>query len=438
MIVGYARVSRKEQADTDSLEQQIQRIKRAGSVEVFADVESGRKDSRPEFNKLLAECEKGLISEIILTRVDRLGRSVITLHKTIKRLEELKIKLNILDSPVSGDTASGWMMLSQFSVLAEFESRMLQERINHGLDYFREQKKANHPPFGYIRVDERYELDPKTYKIALELIDKFMSSSLRGTTHWLLQKYNLKMTPCGLRYWLLCPVLVGDTGYKYLRTEKKFQQIIPNTHKPIMTRQQQQLIRDRLQANKSSYAFSPRQSKANYPLARLIHCGECGYMCRKCHKPNRDFMRCRKHDQMGDGVCTNSLGVDYEAIKEQVILMLVNRASEIAKYTCDNQPQEIEETPEMLALRQQLRSLEQLPKSEIIDSAIAGTRRLLNSEILKQQQQPKGIPTSLALAFCDEKYWHQLSADDLKVVFEQFVCRVTINKGNITSIELVF
>jgi DNA invertase Pin-like site-specific DNA recombinase len=44
--------------------------------------------------------------------------------------------------------------------LAEFESRLLANRIKNGMNFFREQKKASpRPPFGYCRVDEKYAPD---------------------------------------------------------------------------------------------------------------------------------------------------------------------------------------------------------------------------------------------------------------------------------------
>lgn len=76
-VVGYARVSSPEQADdSQALEQQIARLKEAGATEILSDVESGSKDNRVEFQRLMSLVLDGAIDEVIFTRIDRLTRSL--------------------------------------------------------------------------------------------------------------------------------------------------------------------------------------------------------------------------------------------------------------------------------------------------------------------------------------------------------------------------
>jgi len=84
MRVGYVRVSTGEQEE--ALIQQTERIKKAGVSLIFSDVKSGRSDNRTEFNKLLEACQKGDISEIVITRIDRLARSIVTINKAVALL----------------------------------------------------------------------------------------------------------------------------------------------------------------------------------------------------------------------------------------------------------------------------------------------------------------------------------------------------------------
>ncbi|NJM18281.1 MAG: recombinase family protein [Richelia sp. SM1_7_0] len=158
MKVGYVRVSTGEQEE--ALVQQTERIKKAGVTIIFSDVKSGRSDNRIEFNKLLEQCRNGEISEIVITRIDRLARSIVTINKAIALFNQMGIKLIILDSPVDDlQNPFAKFSLNQMGALAEFELDLLQNRVKHGYNHFREQGKAcPQPPFGYARIDENMYL----------------------------------------------------------------------------------------------------------------------------------------------------------------------------------------------------------------------------------------------------------------------------------------
>lgn len=98
MRVGYARVSTRQQADTEALDQQINRLEKAGAQKILYDIESGRKDTRKNFNQIINLAKNGVATEIVVTRLDRLGRNVISIHKTIETLQKAGVKLTILDS----------------------------------------------------------------------------------------------------------------------------------------------------------------------------------------------------------------------------------------------------------------------------------------------------------------------------------------------------
>jgi predicted site-specific integrase-resolvase len=80
--VAYVRVSSREQAEnTNALEQQRQRVMDAGVDRIFQDVQKGKRDDRPAFQELLARVKRGKIRKIVITRIDRILRSLITLKK---------------------------------------------------------------------------------------------------------------------------------------------------------------------------------------------------------------------------------------------------------------------------------------------------------------------------------------------------------------------
>ena len=84
MKVGYARVSSKSQAETDALNQQVDRLRKAGAEEILTDIQSGREDSRKSYKKLLKLVKTGVATEVITTRLDMLGMNAIEIHSAVE------------------------------------------------------------------------------------------------------------------------------------------------------------------------------------------------------------------------------------------------------------------------------------------------------------------------------------------------------------------
>ncbi|MBE9212935.1 recombinase family protein [Plectonema cf. radiosum LEGE 06105] len=458
MKVGYVRVSTFEQADSDALEQQTARVKKAGATHTFADIESGRSDRREQFNKMLELCAAGEVTEIIITRIDRLSRSVIRIHKTIASLEQLGVKLTILDAPID-DVSSpfGWFSASQMSSLAEFESRLLSSRIRHGFDYFREQKKASsRPPFGYARVKEKYAPDQSineksgtsNWCVALAIIDYFLSlnATTRGTINFSLTQYDVKWTQAGLRYWLLNPVLRGDTVYNVRNNQNNPENWIVhnNTHIPLISQETFELIKQRFEENRNKYAFGNNKIPTKQlPLQGQMICGCCGYklFIKKNDKYLTYRVRCKKRDTLGANFCKNKIAIRLQQVIEAVDKSLISRAEEIANYTKIALPKTKIISPEILSLSNQLNSLKSLPKSDIIEAAIKQTYQEI-ARIEQQQEITHNIDKNrielVKRSLCNADYWDDLPDNEKIAIYRKLVDSVKILNGDILEINLNF
>lgn len=167
--IGYARVSTREQADvSNALEQQIERLKAAGAGEIFNDVDSGSKDKRPAFNEVMELVRSHLIDEVVVTRLDRLTRSLPTLRKALDTFRESGVNLRALDDSIDMKTAAGKFHLNMLGALAEMEVDRLSERVRHGWQHLRDRKIAMNPPFGYAKIDDRHQLNHRPFLCLLE------------------------------------------------------------------------------------------------------------------------------------------------------------------------------------------------------------------------------------------------------------------------------
>lgn len=130
MIVGYARVSSSGQ----NLEVQHDQLAAAGCDKLFSEKRSGRTtDGRDALADAIDFVREGDI--LTVTRLDRLARSVIDLHKIVIQLAAKGCGLRVLQqSGIDTTTSTGKLTLSILGAVAEFEADIRKERQRDGID----------------------------------------------------------------------------------------------------------------------------------------------------------------------------------------------------------------------------------------------------------------------------------------------------------------
>jgi DNA invertase Pin-like site-specific DNA recombinase len=130
MLVGYGRVSSTGQ----SLDIQHHALAEAGCDKVFSEQVSGRStNGRDQLAHALDFVREG--DTLVVTRLDRLARSVGDLHRIIERLTEKKVAFRCLNqSGVDTDTSTGRLMLAVLGAVAAFENDIRRERQLEGIE----------------------------------------------------------------------------------------------------------------------------------------------------------------------------------------------------------------------------------------------------------------------------------------------------------------
>jgi DNA invertase Pin-like site-specific DNA recombinase len=127
-LLGYARVST---ADQD-LTIQRQALKGAGVATIFEEKASGTKrDGRTELQKVLGVL--GDDDTLVVTRLDRLGRSLRDLANVAHEIEEAGANLKVLEQSVDTSTAAGRAFFGMLAVFAAFETDVRRERQMEGI-----------------------------------------------------------------------------------------------------------------------------------------------------------------------------------------------------------------------------------------------------------------------------------------------------------------
>lgn len=136
MKVGYARTSTIEQLA--GLEAQLRDLKAAGCEEIFQEHASAVKQ-RDGLEKALAFVREG--DTLIITKLDRLARSVPDLYRIVDMLKEKKVNLQIISMGIDTGTPGGKIMLTMMGAFAEFEREIMLERQKEGIEKAKEQGK---------------------------------------------------------------------------------------------------------------------------------------------------------------------------------------------------------------------------------------------------------------------------------------------------------
>jgi len=126
--IGYGRVSTRDQHL--DLEAQHDALTAAGCEQVYVDVASG-KLARPELDRTLACLREG--DTLVITRLDRLGRSLPHLLEVSAELRERNVDLIVLQQQIDTSTAAGRMFFAVLGAVGEFERDLLSERTRDGL-----------------------------------------------------------------------------------------------------------------------------------------------------------------------------------------------------------------------------------------------------------------------------------------------------------------
>ena len=134
-IAIYCRVSTEEQ-DADKQEFICKEYCERNNFEIFKvykDVISGKTTSRPAFNQLIEDLRNYKFDCVIVTKLDRMGRSLQHLLSLFDEFQRKGIKFIAVTQNIDTVSASGKLQLQILGAFAEFERNLISERTKEGL-----------------------------------------------------------------------------------------------------------------------------------------------------------------------------------------------------------------------------------------------------------------------------------------------------------------
>lgn len=432
-IATYQRVSTEEQArDTDAMIRQGWQLDREAAkfpdrVRLhFQDIQSGRRDDRPDMLKLIAAIESEKIDILIVARIDRIGRDLESNSRLQKQLQRKGVKVyeDMLGRFLDWKNPNDWRYFAQAGLDSEGESRMLSARIRKTFEWQRSLSKMGGGMVGfpYKRDENGFIIpDPSNWEIAIECI-KIVMAHEGATMPALAQIRDLGIdrTRAWLSNWIRSPLLRGhtpintrsDSGNKKRINEFElfFDTHISLFSDPRLVGAQKQV--DRIIEDSNRYKGKARTRHVR-ALSGLIYCARCGCLCHiktsantrypqkytyaSCSQRTKKGANCGGEYGVFDGV-RKAVNTAYSDIEIQVILELTNKATELIDLAIATEPTSKPEHPDISKLKAEINRLVSFADPDL-DSAILKKTEQLNKLLLLDPD--RGIPDRMRDEFIE-------------------------------------
>ncbi len=348
-VAAYARVSSASDDQLNSFAAQnryyadlISGKENWSMVDIYADegITGTSAEKREDFQRLLADCHRGLIDRILVKSISRFARNTTECLETIRELKALGISIYFEKENIDTSTMSGEMMTAIFAAFAQAESESISGNMRWSYQKRMQSGKfiTCKAPFGYRLCDGRLEIVESEAQIVRLIFDRFLAGY--STTEIASEITSLGIpTRDKIPYWqhtTVCYVLqnekyVGDSLLqkrystdtlpvkKKINHGNKDQYYIVDSHPPIVDRLIFERAQALYQAKSSKITHSPREQ---YPFTMTILCGNCGtYFKRKMSK-DITYWVCRKHDRQKDACVMEQ--IPESQIEEAVLRLYYN------------------------------------------------------------------------------------------------------------------
>jgi site-specific DNA recombinase len=243
-VAGYIRVSQERQVRNGyGLEAQETDIRRFAEYKDWRPVElyreegvSGYKRDRPSLERLLADAKAGKIDVVVFPSIDRTGRSVKDIIEIDTALRDAGASIVFLREGIDTSTPTGQLFRNIMASVAEFEGRIIYERLSKG----KRRKRANGGyiggwlPYGYWRdEDGTVKIAPKEAKVVKRIFEwAGRGKSLR----WIAVRLNDKGQPPRKGGSWRVSTIQGILRNPFYTGYTRFDgDLIPGKHEPIVS-----------------------------------------------------------------------------------------------------------------------------------------------------------------------------------------------------------
>lgn len=394
---------------------------------------------RQELQNLLKDCEIEPPEYLLIRRLEELGDSLLEVSDRLHQLNLFNINIIAIYSNCNTTVAQvNRADLINFFVEIQNSQRGRRIRQGHAKNRIKALPPPGKAPYGYRRGKDRYALDRSVAPVVKEFFDHYLIyASLRGAVRHLDKKFGKKISVTTGKRWLTNPVYRGDLEYKN-------GEVIPNTHVPIISRDEAAQVDRLLRRNQR---LPPRTASAPRSLAGLVFCRECQSSLTvsrvTTYRKEQEYLYLRQP------YCP--LKPKCKALAYQEVLDLT------IQRICQDLPLAVAglELPnisrikmgivqEMTKKEEILTQIPQLINSGILDQETAELRVYkLKTELSQFQAKLAQLPPvnlkETAQAVCIPQFWLDLSEIERRFYFREFIQKIEIVRdGKDWTLDVIF
>jgi len=330
-VAAYARVSSGKDTMLHSLSAQIsyysnliQRHHGWQYVGVYADEAlTGTKDTRENFQRLLADCRDGKVDMVITKSISRFARNTVTLLEAVRELKGMGIDVYFEEQNIRAMSSNGELMMTILASYAQEESLSASENQKWRIrKNFEEGKPWSGTIFGYRYDRGKYIIVPDEADTVRNIFSDYLSGMGFAAIMKRLMQNNVPTRQGGtwrktsvskiLRNYIYTGNLLLQRTYRVNHLTKKDlinhgelpKYHATNTHEPIIDMDTFVAVQDEIQrrAKKHSRSEQPTQS---YLFTGMLICDNCKKHYRRKKTAARPVWICSTFNTMGKAYCAS-------------------------------------------------------------------------------------------------------------------------------------
>lgn len=360
-VAAYARVSMETERLHHSLSAQvsyyselIQKNPEWQYAGVYADegITGTSTMKRPEFQRMLADCEAGKIDIILTKSISRFARNTVDLLETVRHLKELGIEVRFEKEHINSLSGDGEVMLTLLASFAQSETESISNNVKWGI---RKRMQAGLPyanghmnVYGYRWEGDEMVIVPEEAAIVRRIYQNFLDGKSRQETEkefaaegiktragapWV--DSNLKVILTNVTYtgnMLYQKEYIADPITKKVRKNRGElpQYYVENTHPAIISKETFDYVQAEMARRRELGCFGNKALTLNC-FSTKIKCGQCGRSFVRSTRRNRakmsrlgekyTFWACTSHKKTNCSSCSSGI-IREDVLKEECAKVL--------------------------------------------------------------------------------------------------------------------
>lgn len=324
-VAAYVRVSSASEDQLNSFEAQrryytdlIAQKDAWKLVDIYADegITGTSAQKRPDFQRLLADCHRGLVDRVLVKSISRFARNTAECLEAIRELKRLGVSVYFEKENIDTASMSGEMLTTIFAAIAQAESKSISGNMRWSYQKRMRDGTFLPPtaPYGYTIFDKQLTIREDQAAIVRDIFKKYLAglnmtaiADELNRTNVLKREANadVKWRKESIRYILTNERYLGDSIWQktYMNDElppvmirnhgERPMYYAQGTHPAIIGKEDFDAVQILLQKR----AKRDRSQSKTSPFTHKIFCSHCGSSFKKksCHK--KLFWRCGKHSQ---------------------------------------------------------------------------------------------------------------------------------------------